>query len=489
MKKKGFILYFVIIIVIMGIGSMNKILTYPSMLASVILAIMLGRAFVNKPNVDMCEGIILLLMFQNFSIGLGAHYLGNTDSSLKFITQIPFLTIFTIWFIITLHDLKRKNEDKASKFFGVLLICILFSCIINRGTVLAILTNLRNMTVFYMAYVIGKKGIRSEIELGKFINFLIKIASIFLVFGVVLLITGYEGYSLIGIKEVYIAKGVSNVRDSLDGRFHTTLISKQYTRMGSLLYEPVNLAYFYAAVSILTIFGRWTKNKFKKVFFSLVSIIGLILTFGKGGYMIFGIAISAYYLGIFIKAFLGKINSKLAFKITTIFCVISVTVFCIYYYKNIGAAVSPHFWGIERTWKSVVKQPWGYGLGTGGNAAQTFNSSNGDWLETGGETALMSFMYQIGIQGILALILTMLNMTNIRKKQFYRKEDKDIGRLIGIFNYIPIVLIGVSLLQDNTFTPQCIVVYMFVIGSLKNMTQNSNKIQQKNYTKLLPTNQ
>lgn len=36
--------------------------------------------------------------------------------------------------------------------------------------------------------------------------------------------------------------------------------------MGSLLYEPVNLAYFYAAVSILTIFGRWTTNKFKKVF-------------------------------------------------------------------------------------------------------------------------------------------------------------------------------------------------------------------------------
>ena len=134
-----------------------------------------------------------------------------------------------------------------------------------------------------------------------------------------------------------------------------------------------------------------------------------------------------------------------------------------------------------------MKQPWGYVLGTGGNAAQTFNSSNGDWLETGGETALMSFMYQIGIQGILALILTMLSMTNIRKKQFFRKEDKDIGRLIGIFNYIPIVLIGVSLLQDNTFTPQCIVVYMFVIGALKNMTQNLQKFQQKNHPKLLPT--
>lgn len=58
---------------------MNKILTYPSMIASVILAIMLERAF---------------------------------------ITQIPFLTIFTIRFIITLHDLKRKMKTKHQNFLG-----------------------------------------------------------------------------------------------------------------------------------------------------------------------------------------------------------------------------------------------------------------------------------------------------------------------------------------------------------------------------------
>lgn len=467
-RKNGFVLYFIFILMIMFVGSTDKLLTFPAMFTSAVLVMTLINKYIRNNNVDICKGIMILLMFQNLAIGLGAHIFSNTDSTLKYITQIPFVSIFIIWLFIELNNLNKSQSDKTCKYFYLLLICIFFSVLVGRGNVLAILVNLRNMTVFYMIYSIGKKEIKTKEALNSFIIFCIKLAIIFLVFGIILLITGYDGYKMIGIKEVYIAKGVANISDRLDGRFYTTLISKQYMRMGSLLYEPVNLAYFYAAVSIATIFCDWTKHKGTKIIFSLICIFGLILTFGKGGYMIFGIALGAYFFRNFIKKLFSKINEKSIFKFTTIFIIFIVTIFCVYYYKNIGAAVKPHFWGIERTWASVMRKPYGYGLGTGGNASSTFRASAEDLLETGGETALMSFMYQIGIQGIIALLMTLASMTN-----FSRKEKKtSIDKLVIIYNYIPFILLGVSLLQDNTFTPQCIVIYMFILGALKTIYQN-----------------
>lgn len=463
--KKSFLFYFVSILMVMFVGAMDKIMTFPMMIVSAIFAIMLANVFVKRKSVDMCKGIVLLLMFQNLSIGLGAHMFSNMDSTLKYVTQIPFIVIFVIWIFTELNNIHMNKIERTSVAFYMLLVCIFLSLIIGRGNILSILINLRNMTVFYMIYVIGKSGIRNYDDLKCFVTFTIKLAIFFLIVGIIILFLGYDCYKVIGIKEVYIAKGLTNISDKLDGRFYTTLISKQYERMGSLLYEPVNLAYFYAIVSLLAIYCDWTRNKKRKLCICVLCFIGLILTFGKGGYMIFGVSIGAYLFRGAIKKLSAKINEPLIFKFTVLIIVVVVTIFCVFYYRNVGAAVMPHFWGIQRTWKSVQKRPYGYGLGTGGNAAQTFGAAEGEWLESGGETALMSFMYQIGIQGVIMLIVTLINMTNFPKEN----KNKYIEKLFILFNYVVIILIGVSLLQDNTFTPQCIAIYMIVLGGLKNI--------------------
>ena len=193
--------------------------------------------------------------------------------------------------------------------------------------------------------------------------------------------------------------------------------------------------------------------------------LGLLLTFGKGGYLLVGSIFLCLIIQRLLERYLKKIPLETIFKITIAIIIVSVSLFCIFYYKNIGAAVSPHFWGVIKTFNSVMARPYGYGIGTGGNAAQLFNDNAQSWFETGGETALMSFIYQIGIQGGIALLICMYNISIV-------KPNKDTSYFYRVFSFLPIILVGISLLQDNTFSPQCIVPFMLLQGGAKEIFKN-----------------
>lgn len=457
--SKSFALYILIIIIIF-LGAVNPILTYVSIFMAMIIGVLLGSLSVKYSNCDHCKGIILLLVFQNFALGLGAHLFRNMSSNLSLITQIPFIVIAVEWLFLVAYKKKLIAEEKNHrKLFLLLLTFIVLAMVIGRGQLQSMLVNIRNLTVFFMAYEIALYNIASEKELYSFELFCFKLGLVVLIVGIVLLIGGFKLYEIIGIREVYSAKGSAIIGDALDDRFTTSLINRDYNRMGSLFYEPVNLGYFFSALTISAFFSKWTTNRKKKFFYFSLMFLGLVLSLGKGGYMItiaaFGYAALIKLLGSLKKILGGKVirNSLIGIII------IAVSSFAIYYYKNIGAAVSPHFWGIIQTWDSVLKRPYGYGLGTGGNAALIYNS-NINWYASGGETQLMSFTYQIGLQGGIAFILCVLQ-TKLSSKLKIKRGDE-------VFIVLPFVLLGMSLLQDNTFTPQCIVLFMFLQGGIKN---------------------
>ena len=203
-------------------------------------------------------------------------------------------------------------------------------------------------------------------------------------------------------------------------------------------------------------------------------LVALILTFGKGGYLITAIVFIYAYaqkaLG-FLKKTLGQKNIRLLGICLIIF---AGTAFSIYYYQNIGAAASPHFWGIMQTWQSILKRPLGHGIGNGGNAATLYGSSAAvSWLASGGETQLMSFFYQIGIQGGLIFILCVIKtMLPPQTRTHFGNE---------IFIVIPFALLGLSLLQDNTFTPQCIVLFMILQGAANRIYSNAPPANEITY--------
>lgn len=458
--KKSYVLYMFAITVIF-IGAINPVFTFLSVLIAAAIGVGQGLLSIKNPSCNHCKGIMLLLVLQNFTLGLGAHITGNMDSSLSLITQIPFIVIASEWLVLIVCQKNLCAEDKKHRLlFCLLLLLIIVSMLFGRGPFQSILVNIRNLTVFFMAYEIALLNLKSEKDFYSFEKFCFNLGVVVLVAGIVLLIGGFRLYEIIGIREVYSAKGSPIIGDALDDRFTTSLISRDYNRMGSLFYEPVNLGYFFSALTISAFFSEWTISKKKKTLYFCAMLLGLILSLGKGGYMI-TIATFGYVALIRMFGGLKKIVGRKFIRNGLIgFVIIAVAGFAIYYYKNIGAAVSPHFWGIIQTWGSVLRRPYGYGIGTGGNAALIYGSDI-NWYASGGETQLMSFVYQIGLTGGIIFILCVLQ-TKLSSKLKTKKGDE-------VFIIMPFVLLGMSLLQDNTFTPQCIVLFMFLLGGIKNI--------------------
>lgn len=454
--------YYFGILILMFVGSTNVICSYISIVVIALLAIELGKFYSEKTNVDCCVGIVLLLVFQNFSIGLGAHILNNYSASLMLMTQMPFMTIVIIWGMCFIGKRRLIAIDGKRKKFFVLCMLILLSLAFGHGSINAILINIRNMTVFFLAYEIGFAQIDNKKDLEKFERTISIFAFVLLISGLILLVGGYPLYKMIGINEVYFAKG-SSLSGDLDGRFHTTLIKTQYLRMGSLFYEPINLGYFYACAFLTAWFGNWQKTKLEKFLSIAISGLGLILTFGKGGYLIAG----TVWICVYVYRRLNKVKFEFSREqkrsLIIIAMILGVTSFCIFYVNNIGAAVLPHFWGIIQTLESVKRKPIGYGLGTGGNMSQTLNGLALSF-ETGSETALMSYFYQIGIQGGIAFVICVINLA--------LKPDKQVAKEIEMFCFVPYILVIMSLLQDNTFTPQCIVLFMICQGAANRIQSN-----------------
>lgn len=460
---------FVLIILIILAGSTHPLFTYIALGLCAVIAFAIGIHYAFRPKANCCMGIVYLLVFQNAAIGIGAHIAGNTSESLKLMTQIPFLTIGILWILFLLVNQSRKSKHMIRNsriLFLILLMAIGTAYLSGHGALSSILMNIRNLTVFFMTFEIGYHCIKSDKDFIRMQKGFLKLSLFILIVGIVLLITGYPGYEAIGIKEVYIAKGAPFDGEGLDGRFYTTLISRTLTRMGSLYYEPVNLGYFYAVAFLVAWFGNWTAHTQKRIIFVILNGLGLLLTFGKGAYLLSGTVILCVYGMRFLKRMFSIVPSKVLRRTAVSVMIAAVGVFCIYYYQEIGAASRPHFIAIMLTWQNVLRKPLGYGLGTGGNMAAIFDSNTDAWLASGGETALMSFMYQLGIQGVLIFGLCLISLSI--------KNNMKHKRHMDIFYYIPIVLLGISLMQDNTFTPQCITSFMLLQGGAKRM-ENSIK--------------
>lgn len=486
-KIKKTSIIFIGIAILIFIGAMNKYLTYAALASAVICAIGILDNNEGRFNPAICNGILFLLIAQNFCIGMGAHITGNTDSSLKLLTQIPFLVVAIIWFYGFFVQKEKAVDRKIVYSFYILLTCIVFSCFMGRGGFQSAMVSARNMTIFFMAYEMGARNLVTDEKMKKTVRFMVISGILLTLIGLIIQLGGYELYKRMGIHEVYIAKAAAFGKGSLDGRFYTSLFRNvSYVRMGSLYYEPVNLAYYLAMSFLCALY----KNPWHSIGMRIGSIsiigFGLIATFGKGGYMIVGVTIICVSLETFFKKIKDlQLIKNILPKIIVIVSATMVVIFVLFYVKHIGLAVMNHIWGIQQTWENVLKQPIGYGLGTGGNAAYALGGLSSSWFAAGGETALMSFMYQIGMQGVFAFVLCFVYMSksrSIRKTKFEK-----------MFYYIPFIILGVSLLQDNTYTPQCIIPFMLLQGATGSTSKQKiykggaiqYNEQNKNYSNVL----
>lgn len=456
-------------------GAMNNICTVFLLPLCIMLSFVVAYSAVKENDSNICFYILLILTLQNFLIGVGASIFDNSSESIKLFTQIPF--IFTlITYICTLFR-KKERINHRRKWFILFLLTIAFSFVSGLGSIQAIVVNIRNMITFYLAFEIGKYFLDEKEKIDRFFNKYNILMKFVLYIGIILLIGGAELYEIIGIDKVYLAKGSLMTKGTLPGRFYTNLFSKTFVRLGSLYYEPVNLAYFFVGPILYNIFYKTENKKFNemRIINIIESVIGLALTFGKGGYLVIGMVFAYLVLYKINIIFFAVIKKKSIRNISIALILILACVMSTKYFKSISAASAPHFWGIIGTFNSVKQRPYGYGIGKGGNMAAVFNedsnisfSASSKWLTSGGESAIMSFMYQLGIQGIIAMILLLLSL---------RKTKKGNINFLNIFSVMPVIVFIVGVFQENTFTPQCIIPIMLIQGCCYNMN-NKDKINE-----------
>ena len=171
---------------------------------------------------------------------------------------------------------------------------------------------------------------------------------------------------------------------------------------------------------------------------------GLALSFGKGAYLITAACITCVVCEWMLRRILGTRLDKCGKKdhvqaLVVAIMFFSIVVFTVIYTILYGPTIAPHIEGVTGALKGVVSRPFGYGIGNGGNASQTLGTVKEveDWLASGGETALMSYVYQIGIHGALCFVVCFC-MTGINGKNC---DKRDYSLDTAMCFYIPFVLL------------------------------------------------
>lgn len=430
------------------------------------LALLVCLVFVVCPGSTgpICVSTCLwLLLLQNLMIGLGSHLGGNASSDLSLLTQIPFLLIATTFFGSMLHDspnAESKSRTFKSKWILLLVVIIAALFFVGGSPLTSKLVSVRNLLMFYMGYKLAFNQCRSSGEHLRVMKQLTNVSVVATVFGMLMMLQDVSFWESIGIYEVYIAKQSPIEAGTLGGRFYTSLNGvTDLLRMGSFYYEPVNLAYLLLA-GLIASFFLWREKRIGASAPILI-LAGYVLTFGKGGYILLAFLIVVYLFNKLLSSLAGK-SMHATRSISYLICFAVIGCAAYLYYIIVGGPVKPHFWALEQTFSSILANPLGHGLGTGGNM-----SAAGSDYSKGAESAIMTFGYQIGILGIVSVFMVLRDIANVAPK------NECFSAMIAY--YLPLVIFAVSVLQENTFSPQCIFPTMVLVASLQRFAQGKGE--------------
>lgn len=443
------------------LSSTNKIMTIIGLLLFLIFAIYGNVKYVRTGDVIIAKLIVTAILFQNFFIGIGAHVFSNNSDSLSLVTQFPFLLIL----ISGIFSLVYKRIDKRDIWFLVFLILCTVYCFIGKGSISVKLVYFRNFTAFYFVFLCGKHYLDTKEKIDVFLKYITKLAVLAGVFGILISCLGESGYEFFGVNEIYIAKRYT-VWEGLPGNFYTMFNGKWVSRMASFYFEPVNFSYFMAFSAIIS----FCRKKWK-IFVFL--ILCEFLTFGKGGWFVLIAFLGVTLAHTIVQKIFDNWETK---KIKNVILLLSLfgsgcfgTIFYLFLTSKFGGYL--HFYGLITAVKYISERPWGYGMGSAGNLVKGLEMSAG---HTVAEAGLANMGYQIGVFGMalfIGIVMSLsINITAFIDDNKYKKfKVLATGSL-----YIPFILLLVFLLQENTFSIQCMTMYMLILGALSAGEESKN---------------
>lgn len=425
----------------------------------VLFVILLLLWEIPKKALEIPKLLILALLFQNTIIGVACHLSGEVSDDLQMFTQLPYIIVCLATAIILCNQLKQRRH----LLFFLYLVIILIYCYKGKVTSLSVLAySIRNLTAFYFIYLIGSYFIDSKEKLDEMKQFYIKLATFAGIVGLILFAVGEKGYLMLGIKELYVLKSDGNPNlwvGHLPGNFYGEFFGKFIIRMGSLYMEPVNFSSFMALAVIL----RASKiNTGRDAIQFAFLVVCNILTFGKGGLLIAVLTIGGMLAAWILQKVKGMGNGIMVKMLCCAVIAGGIVLGIIY---GTRYSYNFHFYTMAITFRALLRNPMGYGVGTVGNMSDSMSY-------VGSETGLLNFWCQIGILGLIVFLLIHIRMsTSVWKNWDYNRDNS----LQTAFLLLPLVLLIVFVFQENIYTMQVISGYMLFLGHYGNMREKRDK--------------
>jgi len=262
-----------------------------------------------------------------------------------------------------------------------------------------------------------------------------------------------------GVIEFFVAKGTAawTATSIKFYNWYTWDFGFPLRRMISLILEPTTLAEFLAGTTLMAAFSGFFPGLKRKATVLLL-LAGLVLSFGKGGWVIF-------MVGAFI--ILLKEHRTLAVFIGVLFLAFGA----LFIITNIqsGGSVPIHVRGFYEGARYAAGHPLGSGLGSGGVFAALFDPKQ---KFQGKESTLGSMLVQTGLLGTVVyvafLLLLIRQLSRVSAAYSARTDGEPIHRSARVLSGCLVGIFLVSFFSESAVGVIGTGIYLVLAGILHN---------------------
>ncbi len=388
--------------------------------------------------------LITVCFFQNIILVMISRALTSNEFTMIAIVKEMYVIAY-----ILIRISKRGKIDKKAAFciFSIAMI-ILYWLINGKGKIKGQLTSFRQLYLPFSFYLFGKVCSPKKEDYVDVMRYYVKVCIIAVCFGIFDLILGVRLWSILGLTQYAEVK--NNTEHILQGMYRSfytyDFFGLRLRRMASLLVDPVILGQLLAIGFLVSAFCNGIYHRMYTKYIGTTMIFwGMMATLAKGG-MIIGV-FSACIL-------LGRIAKK---KGLSIFLVALGSIFfVIFINKSIreGLSGSQHINGLVTGFQSLLSNPFGQGIGSGGNMADSYGGYAYRSV-AGDESYIGSLMVQMGIIGLA------LNIA-LWYKFFCEEKSKNIGRYIIVINTANMILFLTSFINYTAISFNSCFIYLIL---------------------------
>ena len=288
------ILYILIISFLPLLFTFNGLVSSKVFILNLILFNISIYYFSRKLNINSLYVLIFIIMFQNFVLVIFSSIMPASIMSMYIISKEIFVIVLVLYAFI-----RYKREinilDLAVIFFGLV---VLYGFIASDASIRAKLANARQLIIpiilFYFGYILNTK----EKDINSIFKIIIKIGKIIFIIGVIQFLIGDKLFDYINVSSFYISKGLGEWISN--GKYPVSFVAWDlhqilgiYTiRFMSIFYEALTAGHIMALCFVISIFyDNFNESRSKRGIWSICFLLGVILSFSKGAYLVIIIAL------------------------------------------------------------------------------------------------------------------------------------------------------------------------------------------------------